>query len=323
MAMALTVGLCACNNSSKQAAGNEAGQQPTAKGAEASGEVAEEAAPEFLPLVGFYVKGEPLFVPFNEGDIPEKGKGLKQSPEKYEVFLMGDETFDVAFSKEKNPDLKNDESYINQYIYKSADKMKGMLYSFADVKVAEKFMATHGDVMPEGEIVPMEYTEGLLVTKDYLKSRKLMKYRDTTTEDPDGPVFSESVIKKVEEMIGMKVEKNRVATVIGKDEYEFGVMTTGKKGDFALGVYVLSGAGNVSLRVDTLKADVEDGQIHWSMADPEYYTEPDISVVTKGEKGLEIFCSVPDEEATNFLLLRQEGTELKQKHLGSFYQQYE
>ena len=324
-AMALALGLCACNNSSKQqSAEGQPEKQPKQATAAGKESAALEDEAEFPPLMAFCVKGQPLlFVPFNDGDIPGGGKDLKSSPKTYTTYILGEEAFDVTFKEEKNKQLENDESCINQYLYMSEDKMKGMVYNYADAAAVDKYLNTHGDMLPEGEIVPMQFAEGLLVTPDYMKTHSLLKFMDTTTEDPEGPTFSENVIKRVEKLIGMKVENNRVATMLGGDVYEFGVMTTGKKDNYALGMYVLAKGNDVSLCVDTLRASEEDGNIDWSMADPDTYQEPNVIAVVKGEKGLEIFCSVPDAETTNFLWLRQEGTELKQRSLGSFFQHYD
>lgn len=322
--LALAIVACACNNTSKpQTATGQTDQQVTDTTTAAVNNAEAQAAPEFPPLMAFCVKGQPLFVPFNDGDIPGEGKDLKQSPQTYTTFIMGDEAFDVTFKEEKNKQLKEDESCINQYLYQSVMNMKGMVFNFADNKAVEKYLNTHGDMLPEGDIIPMEFNDGILVTTDFLKSHSLLKYMATTTEDPDGPTFPEKVVKQVEKIIGTKVAKNRISTIFGKEEYQFGVMTTEKKGNYALGMYVLAKGADVSLCVDTLKADETDGSIDWSMADPDNYQEPKISVVLKGENGLEIFCSVPDAETQNFLWLKQEADKLKSQSLGNFPLRYE
>ena len=321
MAVAVMLSLGACH----QGRQNGGPQAATAAKTDSTAAPADsqESALEFPPLMAFVVKGAPLFVPFNDGDLPDQGRSLRQSPEGYALFLLGDEAFDVSFAKEKNKELKEDESSINQYLYKEADKMKGMTYDFARADDVKKYMDTHGDMLPEGDIVPMEMAEGVLVGRDYMKQHVLLNVQPTTTEDPDGPTFPEAVVRKVEKMIGMKVETGRVSAVFGKAEYEFGVMTTAKKGNMALGIYVLTKGSDVSISVDTLRANVEDGNIDWSMADPDSYMEPSVSVVAKSDAGLEIFCSVPDEETTEYLLLRQKGDRLKRERMGAFLLRYE
>ena len=79
--MALAFVACACNNTSKpQTATGQTDQQATDTTSSAAENAEAQAAPEFPPLMAFCVKGQPLFVPFNDGDIPGEGKDLKQSP---------------------------------------------------------------------------------------------------------------------------------------------------------------------------------------------------------------------------------------------------
>ena len=91
-----------------------------------------------------YVKGKPLFAPFNDGSILDEGRVLKQLPGKYTKLLLGHQVFDVTYKEEKNASLKHDDSYLNQYFYQIKDEMKGQLYDYADPKAVEKFMQTYG-----------------------------------------------------------------------------------------------------------------------------------------------------------------------------------
>ena len=115
------------------------------------------------PVTAVVVKGLPLFAPFNEGDLFDGGKALRETPEKYNKFIVNGQCFDVSYKEEKNKQLKNDTSYFNQYFYQMEDGMKGQLYTFADAKAVEEYMQNNGEVTPEGDVIVQEYMEGILV----------------------------------------------------------------------------------------------------------------------------------------------------------------
>ena len=62
----------------------------------------ESADFDVPPAFAVYVKGQPLFVPFNEGDVLSKGEQLKSNPGKYTKFIIGGKCFDVNYKEEKN-----------------------------------------------------------------------------------------------------------------------------------------------------------------------------------------------------------------------------
>ena len=274
------------------------------------------------PVLTFCVKGLPLFAPFNEGDLINEGKALKETPEKYTKLILGESIFDVSFKEEKNKQLEHDGSYMNQYVYKMKDEMKGQLFTYADPKAVEEYMQTHGDISAEGEVYPMEYAYGILVPADYLKDRTVMKSLATTTEDPTQPQFSASVIAQVEKKVGAKVESNRIAYVFGDDEYDFGVMKTKPNDEYALAIWVLAKGNEVCIHTDTCK--VEDGEVVWSNYDPEEYLEPGVLAVVKGKNGLDIYSThASTDETMNYMLIRQEGPKMRIFDMGGFYQMYE
>lgn len=274
------------------------------------------------PVLTFCVKGLPLFAPFNEGDLINEGKALKETPERYTKLILGESIFDVSFKEEKNKQLEHDGSYMNQYVYKMKDEMKGQLYTYADPKAVEEYMQTHGDISAEGEVYPMEYAYGILVPADYLKERTVMKSFATTTEDPTQPQFSAGVIAQVEKMVGAKVESNRIAYVFGDDEYNFGVMKTKPNDEYALAIWVLAKGNEVCIHTDT--CEVEGGEVVWSNYDPEEYLEPGVLAVVKGKNGLDIYSThASTDETMNYMLIRQEGPKMKIFDMGGFYQMYE
>ena len=166
-----TLALCSCGSKSDKQAAQSASVDsvPTEK---AVADAYAENASEVPPVLVAYVKGKPLFAPFNDGSILDEGRVLKQSPGKYTKLLLGHQVFDVTYKEEKNASLKHDDSYLNQYFYQIKDEMKGQLYDYADPKAVEKFMQTYGDMDAEGHILPKEYTEAILVSPDYLKERQ-------------------------------------------------------------------------------------------------------------------------------------------------------
>ncbi len=304
----------------EQKSGNETTEQSAAGNVAADEGVMEGT--DVPPVFTLCVKGLPLFAPFNEGDLLNEGKALKETPAKYTKLIIGESVFDVSYKEEKNKQLEHDDSYMNQYVYKTKDEMKGQLYTYADAKALEEYMQTHGDTSAEGELYPMEYTYGILVSADYLKDRSVMKSFATMTEDPTEPQFSASVIAKVEKMVGAKVESNRIAQVIGNDEYNFGVMKTKPNDEYALAVWVLAKGDEVCIHTDTCM--VEGGEVMWSNYDPEEYMEPGILAVVKGKNGLDIYCShASTDETVNYMLMRQEGTRMRKYDMGGFYQMYE
>ncbi len=304
----------------EQKSGNETTEQ-SAVGKVAADEGVMEGA-DVPPVFTLCVKGLPLFAPFNEGDLLNEGKALRETPAKYTKLIIGESVFDVSYKEEKNKQLEHDDSYMNQYVYKTKDEMKGQLYTYVDAKALEEYMQTHGDTSAEGELYPMEYAYGILVSADYLKDRSVMKSFATTTEDPTEPQFSASVIAKVEKMVGAKVESNRIAQVIGNDEYNFGVMKTKPNDEYALAVWVLAKGDEVCIHTDTCM--VEGGEVMWSNYDPEEYMEPGILAVVKGKNGLDIYCShASTDETVNYMLMRQEGTRMRKYDMGGFYQMYE
>ena len=170
----------------------------------------------------------------------------------------------------------------------------------------------------------MEYTEGILVAPDYLKNRNLVAYRATTTEDPDGPEFPAETVAKVEKMLGQKVEKSRISCVLGKDEYNFGVMRTKPNSKYGIAAWVLSKGSDVSIWTDTCEVVPEEGRVYWSSFDPDEYMEPKVMSVVKSVNGLDIFTMhMNTDETANYYLMRKEDSMLRQFCLGSFYQMYE
>ena len=279
---------------------------------------------EVPPVLAVYVKGLSLFAPFNEGDIINEGKALKQSPNQYTQFIMGEEAYGIAYQEEKNKNLENDTSYLNQYLYKSADGMKGQLFSFADPKAIELYMTSHGDVMPEGDLIPMEYTYGIIVGADYLNDRSITSFYSTTTEDPTEPQFSKEVIAKVEKALNAKVEKNRISHIIGDEEYQFGVMRTQPNDKYGIAAWVLAKGNDITIWTDTCEVVEEEHRVYWSNYDPDEYMEPGVIAVVKGKNGLDIYCThMSTDETANYMLMRQKNSKFVKFDMGGFYQMYE
>lgn len=323
-AIIVLVAVIAMGCSKGKEAGNTAGESENKtsanKGSIENAWVGEEAP----PVLAVCVKGLPLFAPFNEGDIIDGGKVLRNSPKEYTQFIMGEEAYGITYQGEKNQDLENDTSYLNQYVYKSADGMKGQLFSYADPKAIEHYMTTHGDVMPEGDFIPMEYAYGIVVGADYLKDRNVMSFYLTTTEDPDEPQFSKEVVAKVEKALGAKVEKNRISHIIGDEEYQFGVMRTQPNDKYGIAAWVLAKGNDVAIRTDTCEVMEEEHRVYWSNYDPDEYMEPAILSVVKGKNGLDIFCNhMSTDETANYMMLRQKGASFVKFDMGGFYQMYE
>lgn len=319
--MAMMLCLWACGNQSKpQNAQVEADSNQQAE----TVSIVTEDIGEVPPVLVSCVKGLPLFAPFNDGDILNEGRTLKQSPEKYTKLIMGDQVFDVTYKEEKNKNLKNDESYLNQYVYKSKDAMKGQLFDYANPKAIDEFLQTHGDKNAEGQSEPLDYTEGILVSADYLKERSVVLFMATTTEDPDALEFPSEIVKKVEKMLGQSVEKNRISSILGKDEYKFGVMRTRPNDKYGIAAWVLSRGSDVCVWTDTCEVDAGEGRVYWSNYDPDEYMEPNIVAVVKGKNGLDIYTMhMSTDETANYYLMRQDGNRMKRSSLGGFYQMYE
>ena len=279
---------------------------------------------EVPPVLAVCVKGLPLFAPFNEGDIIGDGKVLRQSPQKYTQFIMGEEAYNIAYQEEKNKDLEHDSSYLNQYLYKSADGMKGQLFSYADPKAIEQYMMSHGEVLAEGDFIPMEYAYGVIVGADYLKDRTIMSFYSTMTEDPTEPQFNKDVIAKVEKTLGAKVENNRISHIIGDEEYQFGVMRTQPNDKYGIAAWVLAKGNDITVWTDTCEVVEEEHRVYWSNYDPDEYMEPVVLAVVKGNNGLDIYCNhMSTDETANYMLMRQKKASFVKIDMGGFYQQYE
>ena len=283
--------------------------------------VATEAT-EVPPVYAVCVKGQPLFAPFNEGDIMDEGKVLRQQPERYAKFIVGGNVFDITYKEEKNKDLAHDESYINQYMYQSKDRMKGQLFDYADPKAVEQYLASAGDITAEGDVITTDYTEGIIVSADYLKGRSILKISPTTSEDPDEPRFDAQTGAKVEKIVGAKALKSRISSVFGNDEYNFGIITCQPNDKYGIAAWVLQRGDEVAVWTDTCV--VEGGQVYWSNYDPDEYNEPGMTAVVKGDNGLDIYCThMETDETANLYLMRQEGDKMRRIGLGGFYQMYE
>lgn len=279
---------------------------------------------EVPPVLAVCVKGLPLFAPFNEGDMINEGKVLKQSPESYTQFIMGEEAYSITYQGEKNKDLEHDTSYLNQYLYQSADGMKGQQFNYTDPKAIDHYMMTHGDVLPEGDFIPMEYTYGIIVGADYLKDRTIMSFYSTTTEDPTEPQFNSQVITKVEKALGMKVEHNRISHIIGDEEYHLGIMRTQPNDKYAIAAWVLAKGDDITIWTDTCEVVEEEHRVYWSNYDPDEYMEPQILAVVKGKNGLDIYCChMSTDETVNYMLMRQKKSSFIKYDMGGFYQMYE
>lgn len=304
--------------------GNTAGESKNATNASKGAvEVAWEGD-EVPPVFAVCVKGQPLFAPFNEGDIIDDGKVLRQSPQKYTQFIMGEEAYTINYKEEKNKGLEHDTSYLNQYVYKMADGMKGQLFDFADPKAIEHYMMTHGDVMPEGDYTPMEYNYGIIVGADYLKDHSIISFYSTTTEDPNGPQFKKEVVAKVEKALGAKVEHNRVSHIISDGEYRFGVMKTQPNDKYGIAAWVLAKGSDITIWTDTCEVVEEEHRVYWSNYDPDEYMEPAILAVVKGKDGLDIYCChMSTDETVNYMMMRQRKSSFVKYDMGGFYQMYE
>ena len=279
---------------------------------------------EVPPVFAVCVKGQSLFAPFNEGDIIGGGNALRQTPEKYTQFIMGEEAYSITYQEEKNKGLEHDNSYLNQYVYQSKDEMKGQLFSYADPKAIEHYMMTHGDVMPEGDFIPMEYNYGNIVGANYLKGRSIMSFYSTTTEDPTEPQFSKEVIAKVEKELGAKVETNRISHIIGDEEYQFGVMRTQPNDKYGIAAWVLAKGNDITIWTDTCKVVEEEHRVYWSNYDPDEYMEPSVLVIVKGKEGLDIYCChMSTDETVNYMVMRQKKSRFQKIDMGGFYQMYE
>jgi len=312
--VAVAVVLLACGSKTPNAGNNTDGS-----GADQTN-VAQQVA-DVPPVLAVYVKGLPLFAPFNEGDLMAEGKALRESPEKYTKFIINGTCLDISYQEEKNKGLEHDDSYLNQYLYQSKDKMKGQLFRFADAKAMDQYLQSHGDMTAEGELLTMDYIDGVIVSADYMKNRSVLEGSPTTTEDPDGPQFDAATVAAVEKVVGAKVLKNRISYVAG-DEYHFGVMTTQPNDQYGVAAWVLEKAGEVAVFTDT--CEVVDGEVYWSNYDPEEYNEPAILAMVKGKDGIDIFCShMETDEQVNYILMRQRGKKMQKNSMGGFYQLYE
>ena len=105
--MAIFVMGCSKNKEAGNAAGESKNKTSADKGS--AEEVWEGDVP---PVLAVCVKGQLLFAPFNEGDLIDEGKVLRQSPQKYTQFIMGEEAYTIAYMEEKNKDLEHDTSYL-------------------------------------------------------------------------------------------------------------------------------------------------------------------------------------------------------------------
>lgn len=317
---AMAVFCSACNKTSAQ----QGEQAQSADATEENNTLTKEEKEELPPVLAVCVKELPLFAPFNEGDIINGGRDLKQTPEKYTKLILDDVVYDVTYKGEKNKELKNDESTINQYYYKNNDAMKGQLFDYADPKAIASHLKTHGDMTAEGEVIPQEYADGILVSADYLKGRTVMKVRATTTEAPGEPQFPADIVEKVEKILGQKVDQSRIAYLFGKDECQFGVMRTKPNDKYGVAAWVLADGKDVCVWTDTCEVVKEENRIYWSSIDPDEYMEPIVKAVVKGENGYEIYAiHMNTDEMAHYYLMRQKGNKMQQTSMGSFYQQYE
>ena len=232
-AIAVMTCLCACNDKPKQSETTSASDATKTENAEAAANNAEESA-DVPPVVAACVNGLPLFAPFNGGDIIGEGRILKQSPEKYTKLILKETVLDVTYKEEKNKNLGEDGSSLNEYFFKSADKMKGQIYNYADQNAYEKYMKSHGDMTAEGEIIPMEYTTGVLASADYMQGRSVLKVSATTTEDPEGPEFPAA---DTCEVVTEEGEKRVMWSNYAADEYNEPAILTVVKGKNGLDIY--------------------------------------------------------------------------------------
>ena len=319
LVMAVVVSLCACNKKTAQ----QAEQEKSGVAEVTENAVAQDEVADLPPVLAVCVKGLPLFTPFNEGDIINGGKDLKQTPEKYTKLILDDAVYDVTYQGEKNKDLKQDDSYLNEYYYKNADAMKGQLYDYADPKAIENHLKTHGDMTAEGEIISQDFADGILVPADYLKGRTVIKVRPTTTEAPGEPQFPADIVATVEKLLGQKVEQNRIAYVFGKDDCLFGVMRTKPNDQYGVAAWVLADGKDVCIWTDTCEVVKEEKRVYWSNIDPDEYMEPIVKAVVKGENGYEIYAiHMNTDEMARYFIMRQKGNRMKQIPMGSFYQRF-
>ncbi|MBR3456026.1 MAG: hypothetical protein IKH26_11970 [Bacteroidaceae bacterium] len=279
------------------------------------------------PVAGFvaYSTYQPkVFVPF--GDYSnlalDSVAPIHKHMKSYNLFIYKNDAYDVVYDSEQASELKEDQTYLNDYLYRGSEDMKGYLYTFDnDSSIMIKYLYDQDKTVTEDDWNYVNennletYASGLLVTKEWMKNRHLLDFQNLSDYENPQPADSD-IVSAVQTKIARKIVDSHTE-VLG-DGWQLCVMQTDSNGKDGVGVWALEYGDNLYLYTKVFDADEETGEVCWSMSDNTKFWGPEMYVVLESDGELLLYGALFDEATVEYMLLSCSDGKINITNLGTF-----
>lgn len=279
------------------------------------------------PVAGFvaYSTYQPkVFVPFgdNYNLALDSLAPIHQNKKAYNLFLYKNDAYQTNYEAEQAAELEYDQAYLNDYLYRGSEDMKGYLYLFDnDSSIMIKYLYDQDKTVTEDDWNYVNdnnleaYASGLLVTKEWMKGRQLLDFENVSDIEHPEPADS-NIIAEVERTLGRKIAQSHLE-VLG-DDWQLCVLQTESNGKDGVGVWALEYGDSLYLHTQTFEVDEEMGVIDWSMSDVSKFWGPEVYVAMKSDEGLLLYGAVFDDFMVEYQLMKCTDGKINIIPMGSF-----
>lgn len=279
------------------------------------------------PVAGFvaYSTYQPkVFVPF--GDIYNPAidslAPIRKDTKAYSLFLYKNDSYNVAYDSEQAAELPEDQSCLNDYLFRARDDMKGLLYTFDnDSSIMIKYLYDQNKTVTEDDWNYVNennleaYAAGLLVTKEWMRGRRLLDFENLSDFEHPEPADAD-IVAAVEKEIGRPIDSSHVEAI--GDGWQLCAMQTASDGKDGVGVLALEYADSLYLYTETCEVDPESGEICWPMPDMDTFWAPELYVVIESDGELLLYGALIGDMRADYLLLRCSDRRITITDMGSF-----
>ncbi len=282
---------------------------------------------ELPPVAGFvaYSTYQPkVFVPFGDYNnlALDSVAPIHQHKKAYNLFIYKNDAYDVIYDSEQASELKEDQTYINDYLYRGNEDMKGYIYSFEnDSSIMIKYLYDQDKTVTEDDWNYVNennletYASGLLVSGEWMRNRRLLDFQNLSDYENPQPADSD-IVSAVQTEIARKIVDSHIE-VLG-DGWQLCVMQTDSNGKDGVGVWALEYGDSLYLYTKTFDVDEETGDICWSMSDNSKFWGPEVYVVLESDGELLLYGALFDEATVEYLLLHCSEGKINITNLGTF-----
>lgn len=279
------------------------------------------------PVAGFvaYSTYHPqVFVPFGDeyNLAVDSVAPIRNQKRAYNLFIYKNDSYTMTYDSEQASELKDDQSYLNDYLYRGSEDMKGYLYAFDnDSSIMIKYLYDQDKTVTEDDWNYVNennleaYASGLLVTSEWMRGRRLLDFENVSDYEHPEPADT-AIVEAVEREIGRKIVKSHVE-VLG-DDWQLCVMQSDNNGRDGVGVWALEYGDSLYLYTQTFEVDEETGDICWSMADTSEFWGPEVYVVVDSADELLLYGALFDESVVEYQLIRCAEGKISITSMGTF-----